>query len=192
MDVVVALLHILIGLLFLTSGIAKALDLTRFTASVAEYKLIPSNMSAPIAYALVSLELTTGVLLLVGLFTTIATLIAIMLLAVFSTAVAMNLLRGRTQIDCGCLGGLSEQYLSWSIVARNVAVALLASATLIPVFSSSTEFLLASARPRPDLWPQFVQLVPLPIAVYLLYLAYIQWWVFRAIPPPYQMHPDDQ
>jgi len=41
------------------------------------------------------------------------------LLAAVTSAVAINLNRGNTNIDCGC-GGLSSQPLSWLLVARNM------------------------------------------------------------------------
>jgi hypothetical protein len=53
--------------------------------------------------------------------------------AVVTTAVAINLLRGRTEIDCGCgsLGGhVGDQTLSWGLVARNALLALAAVLTL--------------------------------------------------------------
>jgi len=47
--------------------------------------------------------------------------------------VAINVQRGRTNIDCGCGGVEGKQRLSWSLVARNgVLVGALAAATLVP------------------------------------------------------------
>ncbi|MGO4844024.1 MauE/DoxX family redox-associated membrane protein, partial [Rhizobiaceae sp. 2RAB30] len=38
----------------------------------------------------------------------------------YGTAIAVNLLRGRTRIDCGCGG--AGQGLSWFLVGRNTAL----------------------------------------------------------------------
>jgi hypothetical protein len=53
----------------------------------------------------------------------------------YGGALAVNLLRGRRQIDCGCgLSGAAggEQPLSWWLVARNVVLALLAVIAGLP------------------------------------------------------------
>jgi hypothetical protein len=48
------------------------------------------------------------------------------LLAVFAVAMAVNLVRGRTQIDCGCsLGYGGGPSLGWGLIARNLAIAAL-------------------------------------------------------------------
>jgi hypothetical protein len=58
---------------------------------------------------------------------------AIALLALYSAAIALNLARGRRDIDCGCLGPGHRQPLSEWLVARNAAAAIAAATLLAPV-----------------------------------------------------------
>jgi drug/metabolite transporter (DMT)-like permease len=53
-------------------------------------------------------------------------------LILFAVAIAINLRRGRTSIDCGCFGSRLRQGLSVWMVARNLVLALLALGLLLP------------------------------------------------------------
>src|SRR5207253_528566 len=55
------------------------------------------------------------------------------LLLVYGAAVAINLARGRRDIDCGCAGPAVRRPISGALVARNAALAALALAGLVPV-----------------------------------------------------------
>jgi hypothetical protein len=57
------------------------------------------------------------------------------LLLVYAAAMAVNIVRGRTHIDCGCLGfGTSRASLGWELVARNMLLAAVAlAAAALPV-----------------------------------------------------------
>src|SRR3990170_4114641 len=54
------------------------------------------------------------------------------LLAAYALAIAINLLRGRTRIDCGCLGFGRHDRIAWTMVARNLVLIALALALLLP------------------------------------------------------------
>jgi hypothetical protein len=43
----------------------------------------------------------------------------------FAVAMGINLRRGRRHIDCGCFQSALKQTLSWTLVVRNVVMALL-------------------------------------------------------------------
>jgi ABC-type phosphate transport system permease subunit len=57
------------------------------------------------------------------------------LLLVYAGGMAINILRGRTHIDCGCLGfGTSRASLGWELVARNILLGAVALAVFaLPV-----------------------------------------------------------
>lgn len=84
-------------------------------------------MSDGLALALPWFEVSVGWCLLVGLEPAVAASTAGLSIVIFSTAIAVNLLRGR-QIECGCFGSLNDSHLTWLSVGRNVA--LLVSAVL--------------------------------------------------------------
>jgi hypothetical protein len=47
------------------------------------------------------------------------------LLLAFAAAMAINLARGRSDIDCGCFIGVQKQRISWPLVVRNLVLASL-------------------------------------------------------------------
>jgi uncharacterized membrane protein YphA (DoxX/SURF4 family) len=102
--------------IWLVAGAAKVADLTHFHAQVDQYRLLPSMLEAPFAYALPFVELFLGLYLLVGLLTRAAAIGACCLMVLFIIAQAQAWARGLS-LDCGCFGTLtSERVGLWSIV----------------------------------------------------------------------------
>ncbi|HEY5597691.1 MAG TPA: MauE/DoxX family redox-associated membrane protein [Kiloniellales bacterium] len=89
-------------LLFAAAGLSKLRRPAAFRAAVAAYDLLPGWAVAPTAALLAAAEVLGAMLLLwpagrpAG-----AVLLGVMLL-LFSAAIAVNIARGRTDIDCGC------------------------------------------------------------------------------------------
>lgn len=102
----------------------KAVDGPRFRAQLAEYRLLPAAMVAPAALTLMLVELITAVGLLLPGTRSGAALVAAALLALYAGAMAVNIARGRSHIDCGC--GDAPQLLSPWLVLRNLVLALAA------------------------------------------------------------------
>ena len=73
---------------------------TRFCASMAAYQLLPGVAVKAAAGILIGLELMVVCLLLV--YSTVGLLAGATLLMIYGGAMAINMLRGRTVIDCGC------------------------------------------------------------------------------------------
>jgi hypothetical protein len=103
-----------------------------FEGSVANYQLLPTSLEKPLAYFIPILESACAAGLLISKSRDSAALGLLMLLLIFSGAIAINLIRGRTNIDCGCFGPLLRQELSGWLVARNLFLMILASALLLP------------------------------------------------------------
>ncbi len=121
-----------LALVFAQAAWHKARDLGAFAAAVANYELIPSPL-APLA----ATQLLVAEILLVGTLwlppaRTGAALAALALLALYAAAIAVNLARGRRDIDCGCTGPALRQPLSGWLLARNAALGALALATALP------------------------------------------------------------
>jgi hypothetical protein len=67
------------------------------------------------------------------------------LLLVFAAAMAINIRRGRTQIDCGCGLSALRQGLGWPLVARNLALAAVLGLRLADgAMLATTEMLVAA------------------------------------------------
>jgi len=139
----------LVGLVFLTAAWGKLRHRLEFQGVVANYRLLPDWAIVPFALVLPPVEAVVGALLPTGLLSPWTEGAAGALLALFAGAMAVNIRRGRTDIDCGCFQSALKQTLSWTLVARNgVLVAALAGAALpsgaIPVWGRA-EGLLAGA-----------------------------------------------
>lgn len=122
---------ICVGLVFVQAGASKWRHLRLMPGIVANYRLLPEPLVAPVARALPALELALGVALLAG-GQRFAALPAILLLWAFAAAMAINLRRGRGHIDCGCGQSHLRQMLSWPLVWRNLVLSAIALPALLP------------------------------------------------------------
>ncbi|HMA52551.1 MAG TPA: MauE/DoxX family redox-associated membrane protein [Magnetospirillaceae bacterium] len=122
----------LVGLIFLAAAWGKLRHRLEFQGVVANYKLLPDALVAPFALILPPLEAVVGALLPTGFFSPWAELTAAGLLAVFAAAMALNIRRGRTDIDCGCFQSALKQTLGWTLVARNAVLVLAVGLAAVP------------------------------------------------------------
>jgi len=122
-----------LAVLFAASTVHKLTALDEWPGVVRNYRVLPASLALPAA----------GVLLLAGALTAAALLwpstrrlgacAAAVQLILFAAAMAINLRRGRSRIDCGCFGSRLRQGLSAWMAVRNLALALLALSLLLPV-----------------------------------------------------------
>ena len=113
------------GLVFALAGAQKLLHRKLLSGVIANYRLLPTVLVAPAAILLPPVEVVLGLLLLAGVARPYAALAAVALLALFAAAMAVNILRGRTEIDCGCNQAFLRQPLRWTLVVRNLVLAAL-------------------------------------------------------------------
>ncbi len=121
----------LMALVFATAAVGKLRDATTFEGVVANFQLLPEALVRPFARALPWLELLVAVLVWApGALGVIAQSGGAALLAMFAFAMAVNIRRGRREIDCGCFQTAGRQALAWPLVVRNLGLAgaLLAAA----------------------------------------------------------------
>ncbi len=100
--VTAVLASIFLGLVLATAAYSKLRHQDEFQGVVENYRLLPSFMVAPFARLLPWLELACAVALLVPLLRETAAWVAAGLFMMFALALAINVGRGRTHIDCGC------------------------------------------------------------------------------------------
>jgi len=135
------LLAATLALIFGASGFLKLRDPELFAASVANYDLLPRWAEGPFAWTLPIVEIAAAVGVLFPSTRALAATALAPLLAVFSAAIAINLARGRADIDCGCFGPALPQELSGWLVARNLALMIVAAAAAIPASARQIEWL---------------------------------------------------
>jgi hypothetical protein len=137
MNQIALAVRILVALVFLTAAFGKLRHRLVFQGVVANYRLLPDI--AVSAFALL-LPLVEAVVAAGLLFTSSSwpAVSAAALLILFAVAMAINILRGRRHVDCGCFQSALKQTLSWILVTRNAVLAvLLAVPATVPVGSLS-------------------------------------------------------
>ena len=133
-DPVVPLLaHAALALLFAQAGWHKLRDLGGFEAVFDAYEIVPRAWAPLAAHGLVLVEIGVALGLAWGALpvpgAAIASLCAgvgtVAAMTVYAVAIAINLARGRAEIDCGCMGpaGRPQHIAPW-LIARNAVVAL--------------------------------------------------------------------
>ena len=111
-----------LALVFIVGAWHKLADLDAFRIAVERYRLLPPSAASVAALALPAAEAIAGLMLLLPAARTAGAARAAVVLVMASAAVAVNLLRGRRDIDCGCGTPGTGQRLSWALVGRNAAL----------------------------------------------------------------------
>ncbi len=110
---------------------SKFRDAAAFEAVLADYRLLPEGLVGVVARAVPVVEGMLVVPWLAAAWQADAARLAgvgtALLMLGYGAAMAANLARGRSWIDCGCGGG---EQLSWVLVGRNGVLAALALAPL--------------------------------------------------------------
>ena len=116
----------LLAAIFFAAGMSKLRALETFEGVVQNFRLLPERLVAPASYILPIVEVAVAAALLMPVSRSYGAWAAVCLIGVFTVAVAINLFRGRREIDCGCFNSELKQRLSWWLVLRNLALAGLA------------------------------------------------------------------
>lgn len=135
-SLLVAWAALFFGGLFLLAASHKLSSLSGFRAVLRDYALLPDAFVAPASVAIPLAETMLAAAWLGAAANVLSAAAAaastVALLAAYTLAIAVNLLRGRRYISCGCgLAGGGAEYLSWGLALRNgflAGVALIAAA----------------------------------------------------------------
>ena len=122
----ITMICLFLSYLFFTGGYSKFRDIHHFQAVLADYRILPPPISFLFARLLPLIEILTGLALLITSLRYPGLLLATLLLAGFSCAMAINLLRGRADLECGCGGMLHKQAVNYWILGRNILLTGLA------------------------------------------------------------------
>jgi Methylamine utilisation protein MauE len=126
-----ALLAGAFALLFASAALHKLLAPAHFSEVFRAYAVMPPAWAA-FALLVPLLELTIAVALLVGRSRSGAAAAGTALLLTYAAAIGVNLARGRHDLDCGCGGPNDRQPIAAWMVWRNLVLACLLGATLLP------------------------------------------------------------
>jgi uncharacterized membrane protein YphA (DoxX/SURF4 family) len=96
--------RLVLGGVLIAAGALKIGNPADSVVAVKAYQLLPETIAVTVGYALPILEIVVGVLLVVGLLTRVAAVIAGLLMLAFVFGIAWAWAKG-LRIDCGCFGG---------------------------------------------------------------------------------------
>ena len=150
---------VLLGLVFISSGVGKLLGQNAFLLSIASAIIVPPVVADIIATWLPWVELITGLALLAGVFTQLAALVSAVLAAVFTFHNVWLISHGLGYQPCGCLGVLDKLFggkLS-TINALYIDIGLLVLAVVIYFLGPGKFFNL-----RPWYWRRSKAAEPVP------------------------------
>lgn len=119
-----------LALVFGAAAYGKFTAWDEFEGVVQNFRVLPRALVPVVAKVLPPLEAIAAVAILVPALRAEAGSVMAVLLAAFAAGIAINLARGRVDIDCGCFRSSLKQNLSAWLVLRNVLLVVLAVACI--------------------------------------------------------------
>lgn len=132
MRILSLLLRLLLASVFLVSGAEKLVAMKSFAGNIADYGILPVELSNIAAALFVWTEIVVALLLLAGLAIRGSALVTSGMLVLFLVAIISALARG-LDIDCGCFA--NPEPIGWHKVWEDLA--LLAAALYLLFFPRS-------------------------------------------------------
>ena len=138
--------RLVLGAVWLWSGLTKIGNPRTFVQAIRAYDATPEWMSKAIGYGLPTLEIALGVLLIIGVTVRISAAVSGLLFLVFLVGVAQAGARG-IKLKCGCFGGggLTDQKTTYTLdILRDAGLFALAVFLVIwPLTQFSLEWFLS-------------------------------------------------
>jgi peroxiredoxin/uncharacterized membrane protein YphA (DoxX/SURF4 family) len=129
MEIVLLLARLILTVVFGVAGVAKLADREGSRQAMIGFG-VPESLATPLGRLLPIVEILVAITLIPLATAWFGGIGALVLLAAFLVGIGVNLARG-TAPDCHCFGQLHSEPVSWSVFARNIVLA--AIATLIVV-----------------------------------------------------------
>jgi putative oxidoreductase len=122
MPIIIFIARIVLGAIFIASGVSKQRDTDAFYTSIMTFDLVPASVATMMSVTIPLAEFCIGTLLIFGFATRIMAWLLVAMIAIFSLALASTLTR-RFSVSCGCFGPAK--------IATNVPKALARNALLL-------------------------------------------------------------
>lgn len=135
---IVRLISVGFSLLFLLAAAHKLTNFASFRITLADYQMLPPALLDMSARLIPLLEIVLGLGWLLSLPTFHVPVATGVLLYAYLVAMSINLMRGRSHIDCGCgfsrsSGSRTVHQLSFGLIIRNLVLVAVALTALMPV-----------------------------------------------------------
>ena len=109
-NIIVVTIRVILGCVFLFSGIMKFIELEAFIVALGEFKLLGETQHFILAYTIPVLELLLGIFLILNIQTHIISQIATFMVTLITAVVVAKIYEGE-EIRCGCFGNLTEDVI---------------------------------------------------------------------------------
>ena len=116
-----SVLRIILGNVFIVSGLAKTWDIYGFSKIVSGYGVLPEGLVLPVSIIVPFAEFVLGIMLLINFHPRIASLSLLAMVVVFTGFSAVIYFTGNTS-DCGCFGKLGEREIDSNFFIVNVTL----------------------------------------------------------------------
>jgi len=126
----IRIFSVLIGILFLYSGILKILNPVEFSLTVAKYGILPEKLINIFSVILPFIEAFSGFFLISGIFIKGSSLTISLLLLIFTIAISYVTIRGFS-FECGCFEIIGETKTGILLIIRNLILLFLSFSIFI-------------------------------------------------------------
>jgi uncharacterized membrane protein YphA (DoxX/SURF4 family) len=121
--------RLLVGGVFVYSGIVKALDPLDFAQQVRNYRTVGQDLAFLVAVYLPWLEILAGAFLAAGVLKKASAALISLMLGGFIVLVAVTMVRG-IDVDCGCFGAFSRR-ADWRLLFEDAVLLAMSLAVLL-------------------------------------------------------------
>jgi peroxiredoxin len=167
--------RVLLAIVFGVAGISKLASVSRAREGVVEFG-VPVSLATPVTGALIAGEVAVAIGLLRIQTAWPAAIGALTLLAIFSIAIAANLLRNRRP-NCNCFGQIHAAPIGWPTFARNIALG--AVAIFVVGFGRDAQAYSVSWMPAPGATAWFAMVAALVALGLLVVIAALLTQILR-------------
>ena len=115
------LLRIFLGGFYVVAGMVKIADPGHFAEAVANYRLVPHDLTNLVAITLPWIEITSGLLLIFGVWLQASAWLINAMTLVFIAGIASAVARG-LNIECGCFGTVGGRQVGLTAIAEDLGL----------------------------------------------------------------------
>lgn len=120
-----------------SAGLQKLRQRQYTAEAIANYFPVLQGRLQWLAVLIGSAEIALAVLVLLPATSQFASLLVAALLALYLVAMAMQLIQGKTAMDCGCAGPDQSQHISSLLLLRNAILIAVAGLASVPVMQTN-------------------------------------------------------
>ena len=118
-DITALLFRLFVGVVFIYASVYKIAEPELFARSISYYKVVPIELVNIMAVVMPWLELLTGVMLVLGVFSRSNSFLIAVMLVIFIVAITQALARG-IDIACGCFRPEGGEKVGIGLLSRDV------------------------------------------------------------------------